>query len=48
MLGCIWRERAESLLGEHQRPLSMATLMQKDLAGMPCIEALIQLSQRTP
>lgn len=48
MLGCIWRERAESLLGRHQRPLSMATLMQEDLTGIPCIEALIQLSQRTP
>ncbi|HCH01835.1 MAG TPA: IucA/IucC family protein [Vibrio sp.] len=48
MLGCIWRERAESLLGDHQRPLSMATLMQKDLSGVPCIEALIYLSNRTP
>ncbi|WP_105901368.1 IucA/IucC family protein [Vibrio gangliei] len=47
MLGCIWRERAESLLSEHQRPLSMATLMQQDLSGMPCIEALIHLSNRT-
>ena len=48
MLGCIWRERAESLLGEHQRPLSMATLMQQDLSGVACIEALINLSNRTP
>lgn len=48
MLGCIWRERAESLLSQSQKPLSMATLMQKDLSGMPCIEALIYLSQRTP
>nr|WP_267135422.1 IucA/IucC family protein [Vibrio sp. CK2-1] len=48
MLGCIWRERAESLLSEHQRPFSMATLMQKDLTGVPCIEALIHISNRTP
>ena len=28
MLGCIRRERAESILSSNQRPLSMATLMQ--------------------
>ncbi|WP_413478498.1 IucA/IucC family protein [Vibrio hibernica] len=44
MLGCIWRERAESLLPINQRPLSMATLMQADGEETSCIEALILLS----
>ncbi|OEF23396.1 IucA/IucC family protein [Vibrio rumoiensis] len=48
MLGCIWRERAESILPSHQRPLSMATLMQADDQGVSCIEALIEVSGRAP
>ena len=47
MLGCIWRERAESILSSNQRPLSMATLMQADEQGISCIEALIELSGKS-
>ncbi|WP_432459631.1 IucA/IucC family protein [Agarivorans sp. QJM3NY_25] len=44
MLGCIWRERAESVLSEQQRPMSMATLMQTDSQGKAAIVTLIELS----
>ena len=44
MLGCIWRESAQSILADNQRPLSMATLMQEDLVGDSAIVALIELS----
>ncbi|MCY7295222.1 IucA/IucC family protein [Alteromonas sp. a30] len=44
MLGCIWRERAESVIGDGLRPMSMATLMQTDAQGKSCIDALISLS----
>ncbi|WP_205620220.1 IucA/IucC family protein [Salinivibrio socompensis] len=45
MLGCVWRERAESLLLSNQRPMSMATLMQAGGDGVSCVEALVA---RTP
>ncbi|GDY25890.1 aerobactin siderophore biosynthesis protein IucC [Agarivorans sp. Toyoura001] len=45
MLGCIWRERAESLIPKHQRVMSMATLMQEDSNGEAAIVALISLSE---
>nr|BBJ32546.1 citrate N6-acetyl-N6-hydroxy-lysine ligase [Alteromonas sp. K] len=44
MLGCIWRERAEAVIAEGLRPMSMATLMQTDAQGNSCIDALINLS----
>ncbi|WP_234497486.1 IucA/IucC family protein [Vibrio maritimus] len=44
MLGCIWRERAEAVLSDNQRPLSMATLMQDDGQGNACINELIASS----
>ncbi|GAL28401.1 citrate:6-N-acetyl-6-N-hydroxy-L-lysine ligase alpha subunit [Vibrio variabilis] len=44
MLGCIWRERAEAVLSDKQRPLSMATLMQDDGQGNACINELIASS----
>lgn len=44
MLGCIWRERAESVINSEQRPMSMATLMQDDGKGNACILALIDAS----
>lgn len=44
MLGCIWRERAESVITSAQRPMSMATLMQDDGKGNACILALIDAS----
>ncbi|SIO35675.1 IucA/IucC family siderophore biosynthesis protein [Salinivibrio sp. ES.052] len=48
MLGCVWRERAESLLPSHQRPMSMATLMQAGGDGVSCVEALITRTALTP
>ncbi|WBA16501.1 IucA/IucC family protein [Salinivibrio proteolyticus] len=48
MLGCVWRERAESLLPSHQRPMSMATLMQAGGDGVSCVEALIARTVLTP
>lgn len=44
MLGCIWRERAEHIIAEHKRPITMAALMQGDLNGKPLIGSLIDAS----
>lgn len=44
MLGCIWRERAESVISSTQRPMAMATLMQDDGKGNACVLALIDAS----
>ncbi|USD67616.1 IucA/IucC family protein [Vibrio sp. SCSIO 43136] len=48
MLGCIWRQSAQSILKPGQRPLSMSTLMQGDAEGNSCIGALIEASSVTP
>lgn len=48
MLGCVWRERAESLLLSNQRPMSLATLMQAGGDGISCVEALIAHTALTP
>ncbi|NRD75339.1 IucA/IucC family protein [Shewanella sp. VB17] len=45
MLGCIWRERAETVIGPLKRPITMAALMQTDLSGQPLIGALIENSE---
>lgn len=47
-LGCIWRERAESVIGDHCRPITMAALMQTDAEGMPLIQALVERSGISP
>lgn len=44
MLGCIWRETAQSVIAPEQRALSMATLMQQDSEGDSAIVALIESS----
>lgn len=44
MLGCIWRERAEAVVRDTQRPMTMAALMQTDQSGAPLIGALIDAS----
>lgn len=45
MLGCIWRERAEAVVGASQRPMTMAALMQTDQNATPLIGALIDASE---
>ncbi|GAB1623453.1 NIS family aerobactin synthetase IucC [Agarivorans albus] len=45
MLGCIWRERAEAVIPQQTRPMSMATLMQQDNGGEAAIVALISLAE---
>lgn len=44
MLGCIWRERAESVVKDDEEVMSLSCLMQEDAAGRSCIDALISLS----
>ncbi|WP_199611062.1 IucA/IucC family protein [Flocculibacter collagenilyticus] len=48
MLGCIWRERAESLITNQQRVMSMATLTQTDSHGNSCLLALIESANCQP
>ncbi len=44
LLGCVWRESVASMVGDDERPLTLAALVHEDYDGTPLVSKLVERS----